>query len=177
MKSNLVLGIITILFSVFFLIVSLQIPEARSSTVVGPAEWPKIILIFMLILGILQIIKTVREHKKSVQDKQKSGMDSNEDVELPQVKGRVNESINGSHWYILVAIIVYVILLPIVGFLFVTPFLFFFLAWLLGMRKKVQLFMTTLVSYIIFILLFIYVLGIPFPRGVGIFRTVSFWIY
>lgn len=174
MKSNLVLGVITILFSVFFLIYALQIPEARSSSVVGSAGWPIIILTFMLVMGILQIIKTIRQTKR---DCNKVAEELSENDNEQQVEGKDNEKINGSHWYVLVAIALYVLLLPIIGFLFVTPLLFLFLAWLFGMRKKIHLIMTTLLSYIVFVLLFIYALGIPFPRGIGIFRTISFWIY
>lgn len=174
MKSNIVLGVITILFSVFFLIYTLQIPEARSSSIIGPAGWPTIILTFMLIMGILQIVKSVRETKKVTN---KSEEDTSLNEELPQVEGKDNEKVSGSHWYVLAAIALYILLLPIVGFLVVTPILFLFLAWLFGMRKKIHLISTTLVSYIIFILLFIYALNIPFPRGIGIFRTISFWIY
>ncbi|SHG15859.1 tripartite tricarboxylate transporter TctB family protein [Ornithinibacillus halophilus] len=175
MKSNLVLGFITILFSVFFLIKSLQIPEARSSTVVGPAEWPIIILTFMLIMGIAQVIKTILDHKKGAFDVAESS--NEEDEELPSVQGKIKEGTGGSHWYILIAIALYTILLPIVGFLVVTPFLFLFMAWLLGMKKRIHLLLTTVGSYVLFIALFIYVLGIPFPRGIGIFRDLSFWIY
>jgi uncharacterized protein YqhQ len=174
MKSNIVLGAITILFSVFFLIYTLLIPEARSSSVIGPAGWPTIILTFMLIMGVLQIVKSVRETKKAVNNGED---DISLDDDVPQVEGKDNEKISGSHWYVLAAIALYVLLLPIAGFLVVTPFLFLFLAWLFGMRKKIHLIITTLITYIIFILLFIFALGIPFPRGIGIFRTMSFWIY
>ncbi|MBT2217973.1 tripartite tricarboxylate transporter TctB family protein [Virgibacillus dakarensis] len=174
MKSNIILGVITILFSVFFLIFTMQLPEARASSVVGPAGWPSVILTFMLIMGILQIVKTVREHKKAIGEPTKI---STEEEKLPEVQCKDNEKIIGSHWYVLIAIAVYVLLLPIIGFLVVTPILFFFLAWLFGMRKKRHLISTTVASYVIFVLLFIYALGIPFPRGIGIFQTLSFWIY
>jgi putative tricarboxylic transport membrane protein len=174
MKSNLVLGVITILFSVFFLIYTAQIPEGRSSTVIGPSGWPIIILVFMLAMGILQIIKTVLDAKKATDAIE---VVSNVEEELPQVEGKANEKVSGSQWYVLIAIGLYTLLLPILGFLVVTPILFFFLAWLFGMRKKLHLITTTVVSYGVFILLFIYALGIPFPRGIGIFQTLSFWVY
>ncbi|MEN2769030.1 tripartite tricarboxylate transporter TctB family protein [Ornithinibacillus xuwenensis] len=174
MKSNLVLGVITILFSVFFLVIALQIPDSRTSTIIGSAEWPTIILVFMLIMGILQVIKTILESKKSA-----IASDENTDdgEELPQVEGRANEGLKGSHWYILIAMAIYVALLQVIGFLFATPLLFLFTAWLLGMRKKMMLILSTVISTVIFVVLFIYVLGIPFPRGIGIFHTLSFWIY
>jgi uncharacterized protein YqhQ len=159
---------------VFFLIYTLQIPEARSSSFIGPAGWPAIILTFMLIMGVLQIVKSVREAKVVRSNGEK---DTNSDEDLPEVEGKENEKVKGSHWYVLAAIGLYVLLLPILGFLVVTPILFLFLAWLFGMRKKTHLIITTLTSYILFIALFIYVLGIPFPRGIGIFRTISFWFY
>ncbi|WP_053072057.1 tripartite tricarboxylate transporter TctB family protein [Ornithinibacillus contaminans] len=174
MKSNLVLGSITILFSVFFLIMTFQIPDSRTTTIIGSSEWPMLILIFMLIMGVLQIIKTVLESKRSVANLDEG---TEEEEVLQESQGRVNESLKGSHWYILIAMAVYVALLQFIGFLFATPLLFLFTAWLLGMRKKSHLVLTTVISTVIFVVIFIYVLGIPFPRGTGIFQTFSYWIY
>lgn len=174
MRANIIVGILTILFSVFFLVVALGIPESRSSVAVGPAEWPIMVLAFMLVMGVLLVITSVLKQRKAVH----TGLADDEVTEVTQLAVKKNNNIvTGGQWIIVLMIAGYILLLPIIGFLFVTPLLFILLAWLLGLRKKILLVSFTIISSGVFILLFIYLLNIPFPRGVGIFRTMSFFVY
>lgn len=174
MRANIITAILTILFSVFFLISALNIPNDRSSIAVGPAEWPIMILSFMMAMGILLLITSIRDHKKGISENGEAVELSGDDL----IGDRRNPNIvKGGHWYILLAIAIYILLLPIIGFLFVTPVLFLFLAWLLGLKKKRILILVTVIAMSTFVLLFIYALNIPFPRGIGIFRSISFLVY
>lgn len=174
MRANIITAVLTILFSVFFLISAMNIPNHRSSVVIGPTEWPMMILGFMMAMGILLIITSIKEHKKGISTSgatvELSGDELMSDL-------RNQNIVSGGHWFILLAIAIYIILLPIIGFLFATPILFLFLAWLLGLKKKRILILVTVIAMVIFVLLFIYALNIPFPRGIGIFRSISFLIY
>ncbi|WP_181350844.1 tripartite tricarboxylate transporter TctB family protein [Thalassobacillus sp. CUG 92003] len=173
MKANFTLAIMTILFSLFFLVVALRMPETNSSTPVGPAEWPIIVLTFMLIMGIMLFIKTFLEVKRGTNVSEES---TGQDPEL-DVNAKEKEGMDHSHWFILAAIAAYVFLLPIVGFLIVTPLLFVFLAWFLGIRRISHLVTMTVAGSAGFLVLFIYLLGIPFPRGTGVFRALSLFVY
>lgn len=172
MRANYLLSIITIVVSVFFLVAAFQTPETASSTNIGPMGWPIMILLFTLLMGILLLLTTwVEGRKKDQHDKDHITSDV---YEAPTEK---NFHMKNRHFYILVSIAIYVLLMPVVGFIVVTPVLFFFLAWLLGMGKILKVAAVTIASNIVFVIVFIYLLGIPFPRGVGIFRSFSFLIY
>jgi len=169
MKKNYVFPISTILFSAFFLIVSLLNPTS-SSTHIGPNVWPNIVLTFTLMLGVLQLIKTINEYRKNdrntEQDSNKEGSKKNEDIFF-----------RNKHWIILGTLALYIFLLPYTGFLISTIILVCFFFWLFGMRKKLGIILLSLASDAFFIVLFAHILNITLPRGIGIFETLSFIFY
>ncbi|SFD90321.1 Tripartite tricarboxylate transporter TctB family protein [Lentibacillus persicus] len=171
MRANYLLSIITIIVSVFFLVAAFLTSEAASSTNIGPMGWPIMILLFTLLMGTLLLLITWVKGRNT--DQQDKGYIPSDD-EAPENK---HFHMKNRHFYILASIALYVLLLPVVGFIVVTPVLFFFLAWLLGMGKILKIVAVTVASNIVFVIIFIYLLGIPFPRGVGIFRSFSFLIY
>lgn len=162
------LGIVTIVLSIVFLIISITSP-VRSSSIIGLNLWANIILTFMLILGILQTVRMVRQLKsKSVDNNTKlEQTDKNDDNNLC---GRNN-------WYILIALGLYALLLPYLGFAVVTIILVIFLAWILEMLKKSQAIITAVLSNAAFILIFAHLLNVPLPKGIGIFRVLSSLLY
>lgn len=172
MRGNYILSFITIIFSLFFLFVAFQLPEANSTTVVGPTGWPVSLLVFMLGMGIVLLFQTYIQAKRHG-----SSGSIADDHESTDQKISANKNVKHRHLYILASIAIYVLLLPILGFVIVTPFLFFYLAWLLGLGKVLKVACISILSHIAIISLFIYVLGIPFPRGIGVFRSLSFLIY
>ncbi|SFB01613.1 Tripartite tricarboxylate transporter TctB family protein [Lentibacillus halodurans] len=172
MRANYLLAIITIVVSAFFLVVAFQMPETNSTTTIGPMGWPIMILLFSLVMGVLLLLNTWLKGRKKT-ELIYNDIQSSDKNEVTKEKFHVKNR----HFYILVSIAIYVLLLPILGFIIVTPFLFFFLAWLLGMGRLLKVAAITIVSNIVFVVLFIHLLGIPFPRGIGIFRSLSFLIY
>lgn len=172
MRASYVLATITILFSVSFLVVTFQMPESRSTTTVDSAAWPTIILVFMLIMAILLIINTL---VKGAKDNGTTEEEEEEKFQIPVNEGNV--LVRYRHLFLIASIVVYLTLLPILGFLIVTPLFFVFLCWLLGMKHWLKVILFTLVSNLVIFGLFIHLLGIPFPRGIGIFRTISSFIY
>lgn len=166
MKENFILGIGTIILSVFFLIINFTSP-VRSSSIIGANSWANIILTFMLVLGVLQIIKTIRQLRDKSTDQDTEVFDNKEKRTLQ----------SRNHWYILGALILYAFLLPYLGFIVVTTILVFFMAWILGMSKKSQILTTSVLSNAAFILIFAHLLNIPLPKGVGIFSVLSSLLY
>jgi hypothetical protein len=64
-----------------------------------------------------------------------------------------------------------------VGFAIATPISMGIFMWITGYRKKVMLGVIPLGITVVFLLLFVKITYIPFPRGVGIFRSFSFLLY
>lgn len=169
MKANLVLAAVTIVFSAFFLIQAFQIPTSNTFNITGPTGWPIVILLFMGIMGVILFIKTLIEQKKSNQTADYQEREANSE--------EISNKVRYRHFFILGALAIYVILLPVVGFLVATPLLFFGLAKILELGNILKTIWVTIVSNLAIIGLFIFILSIPFPRGIGIFRSLSFLVY
>lgn len=71
----------------------------------------------------------------------------------------------------------YLILLPYVGFLVLTPFQMIAFMYLLGERKKIWIFTIPFIITIGIVLLFTKVMYVPLPRGVGFFLDISHLLY
>ncbi|PYZ95947.1 hypothetical protein CR205_16355 [Alteribacter lacisalsi] len=177
MKANIILAVITILFASFFLVQAFQMPSRANPGTVGPAGWAIMVLTFMLVMGIILLVKEVWVMKKGTADAAETDKTEEQTETVSPGKSAGTLSLKYRHFYILAAIAVYIMLLPILGFVVVTPLLFFFIAWLLGMGKIVKVAIISLASNVAIILVFIHVLNIPFPRGTGVFRSISFLIY
>lgn len=71
----------------------------------------------------------------------------------------------------------YLIMMNYIGFLFSTPLFLFGSAKLMGYKKMGALLIYTVVLSAILIIVFGKVFYVPLPRGVGIFRELSYSIY
>lgn len=71
----------------------------------------------------------------------------------------------------------YLILLPLMGFLVLTPFQMIAFMYLLGERKKRWIFTIPFIITIGIVLLFTKVMYVPLPRGVGFFLDISHLLY
>lgn len=71
----------------------------------------------------------------------------------------------------------YVALLSIIGYLISTPLFVFASAKLMGYKKNLSLLIFTLVLSAVLIVVFGKIFFIPLPRGIGIFRELSYYIY
>ncbi|MET3506898.1 tripartite tricarboxylate transporter TctB family protein [Halalkalibacter oceani] len=169
--GNLVLSIATIIFSVFFFIYTLQIP-ASSSTSIGPEFWPRIVLISLAIMGIVLLIKSLRQMKRpSVVAENIS------EAEKVEEEFEVEEVHKSRYLIIIVALFLYILSLSFIGFVPTTPFMLIGIALIIGMRKWYSMALTGVLGTACFIYLFANTLNIPLPRGVGIFRELSYFLY
>lgn len=163
-----------IVFSVFFLFVTPQIKITNSSFIIGPRDWPYILLIGMLGFSVFGVIKSFVKSKRlkvreleTVYDEVNPGPAETEKtafkLSVPMVA--------------LTSIIIYVILLNLIGFIISTVLFLFGITFLLGQKKKVNAAIFAIVTTTVFVLLFTSLLEIPLPRGIGIFRQFSLLFY
>ncbi|WP_102346302.1 tripartite tricarboxylate transporter TctB family protein [Bacillus sp. Marseille-P3661] len=174
MNSNLVLSIITIVFSVIFFIYSKTLPAPEDAEKIGAGGWPSTILLLMFILGVWLLVRTLLEKKKETVStvskvENNSNGDSKEIVEPPMF--------SKNHYIVTFILVAYAIAVPIIGFLIATFLLVLSLAWLLGMKRKRNLAITSVASSLFFIYLFTIVLQLPLPRGWWLFREISLLFY
>ncbi|MFB4158829.1 tripartite tricarboxylate transporter TctB family protein [Geomicrobium sp. JSM 1781026] len=165
MKYNGILSIIVISLSIFFLVMTFNLPDTESAGTITASVWPMIILFVMLLMGILLALRTYRERAKG-------------HIEEPEESESKSKPANPNyHWLVMAVLAGYTLAMPLIGFLVATPLFIILLALVLGMTKIRYLLLTSLISHGAAVLLFLYGFNIPLPRGIGFFRSFSFLIY
>jgi hypothetical protein len=176
MPANLVLSVITIIFSLFFLYHATQLPPSRSAASLGPAFWPTAVLIVMLVMGVILLIRTIRHMRQSdaVADPSPAAELEELGVHVP-VEEEVTppQALRHRHWVMVALLAVYVLVMNYAGFLVSTILYLAASAWVLGLRRVVPLTLTSVISTVVIVYLFSSILSVPLPRGVGVFQTIS----
>lgn len=165
---------IVIVFSMFFLLVTPQIKSTNTSFIVGPRDWPFILLIGMLGLSVFGIIKNYVKSKMLKTKSIKLG-DKGVTREIEQSKTTIFRL--STPMVSLAAIIIYVILLNGIGFILSTIIFLLGITLLLGQKKILSAAIFSIVTTTVFVLLFTRLLQIPLPRGFGVFRIFSLLFY
>ncbi|MET3504140.1 tripartite tricarboxylate transporter TctB family protein [Halalkalibacter oceani] len=176
MRTNIVVSIITILFSAFFLIQTGQIVERETDATLSSTFWPTFLLSSMLVLGIILLVKTIIQQKTNRADaaEEQEGVEAQLDDsdfvdEAPAFPNRL--------WLMIAISFAYVILLPLVGFILSSLVILVAITLLMGVKKWSSLVLTSVLGTAFLTFLFINLLRVPLPRGVGIFRDLSLLIY
>lgn len=180
--SNIFLSVFTIIFSLFFLIESFNLPASRSAGTLGPAAWPTVLLSLMLIFGICLLINSIISFLKDKKAQESGFTEANGEliksetiIESEEMEGEIVFPYR--YLFIFGTIFVYLILLSFIGFVLSTPLLIIAIAMFLGMRKIPQILSTSIIGSAALVYVFILVLNIPLPRGVGFFRDLSILLY
>jgi hypothetical protein len=128
----------------------------------GPAYWPKFLLICLMGLSFLVAVDAFRERKK-------------EEVE----KGKTSKFDSGKVRLFLAIgfIILYFILMQIFGFIILTPLFLIAFMYLLGERKKIWIFGVPIGITVLIVWVFTKVMYVPLPRGQSIFLDFSHLFY
>ena len=162
------ISIVMIAFSLFFLVMSFQI-ENRAGDLIAPGSWPAGLMIIMLVLSIVLFIKTFSKKGNQVKTANEEAEDlANEEEKLVYPK---------KFFYLLGALIGYTLLLEYVGFIIDTVVFIFVLSLIFGIKNWTRGLLTGLFATAGAVVLFPILLNTPFPRGVGIFSTLSLLFY
>lgn len=142
-----------------FLNESFKINTSRVTDTVGPAGFPQIIIILSMILITISLISTIRKNKGKL------------------FKGEKVKELNAAFLLLLVSIILFILLVNYIGFFISTFALVGAILYALGQRiiKKVLILSST--AAIAYTLVFGKLLSVPLPRGLGVFKIMSYFIY
>ncbi|NEU31890.1 tripartite tricarboxylate transporter TctB family protein [bacterium LRH843] len=168
-----ILSIGIVIFATFFLIMSLML-ESRSNVQISPSAWPIFLTSMMIILGIVLI---VRNFKKQPINTEEITLENKKEETVEDLLAEDELMYPKNFIYLFITLIVYAALLGYLGFIMATFLVNIVIASLFGMRKWSTKIITSIVSTTGFIILFPILLHLPFPRGVGIFRTISLLFY
>lgn len=128
----------------------------------GPAYWPRFLLICLMVLSFLVAVDAFRERKRSLPEKEESRrLDS----------GKVRFLLA------VVLIVLYFLLLGVAGFITVTPLFLIAFMVLLGERSKIWILGVSIGITILIVLAFTRAMYVPLPRGQWIFLEFSHLFY
>jgi putative tricarboxylic transport membrane protein len=128
----------------------------------GPAYWPKFLLICLMALSVLVAWDAFRERKKGDSEKKES------------LKG---DSRKVRFFFAIGLIGLYFILLQIFGFILLTPFFMIAFMYLLGERNKIWIFSVSIGITALIVFAFTKAMYVPLPRGQGMFLEFSQFFY
>ena len=159
--------IFSCLWGIFFLVFVLNsrnIENFGEADPVGPGGFPAIIAIFGLALLVVVLVQSVKALKEKT--------------------ALAGETTNGlqtlwknSAVLCVAGLVGYVLLLEILGFSVCTIALLSGLVFLLGMKPWPKALLTGLIGTAVFVLMFGRVLGVTLPRGLGVVKELSFYLY
>lgn len=149
---------------------SLEIESANATALLGPRFWPVSLLILMLILSGIGILRTYRSSKVKVEQ-----TDEEIDDEAAEPE-RKFLSIPFS-LITIASLILYALAVYALGYIVSTIAYIVFLAMAMGAKKKVIVLVVSVFVTFLFLWLFSIVLSVPLPRGLGLFRDLSYLLY
>ncbi|MFZ4451613.1 tripartite tricarboxylate transporter TctB family protein [Salibacterium aidingense] len=157
----------TIIFSLIFLIAALQLPGGMSnSNTLASGTWPTVVLFLLLGLGITLLVKTWINNPK---------VENQTTYDEGDRKNRTSGK--HKHWIIFGVFILYTYIMAFTGFTLTTLFFIMTITLLFGLKRKTYSVFIGIAGTAAFVLLFGVLLNIPLPRGVALFRELSFYLY
>ena len=163
-RSEIIISGIILAVTCFLFYVASTFPQSRMADQVGPALWPKIILLLIIILSMTLLIQFVIHSLKEKKEKPKEDFSAEKE---------------GFRMLILTVILslLYGFVVSYAGFLLsILVFQTLFLL-ILKVKKIPVLVLYPLCLTVVIYAIFIKILYIPLPRGTGIFLTISRLFY
>jgi len=162
LKGDLLFSGIIFLFSVFLFYVTGTFNDHAAYSKVGPAYWPRFLLVILLILSGFASLRTfLKISRERVWGDNMMALDS----------GKIR-LFSGIFF-----IVFYIVLLQIVGFILATPLFLVAYMLLLGEKNWVWMVGTALGMTASIVLLFTKAMYVPIPRGQFFFRSFSLLFY
>jgi hypothetical protein len=161
-KGELIISGTVFLGSLFLFFESRKFEGHDVYAKLGPAFWPELLLICLMVLSLLVAVDAFRERKKADPEKQESS------------------KLDGGKLRLLMAIgfiVLYFFLMKIVGFIALTPFFLIAFMYLLGERKKAWMIGISLGMTVLIVYVFTKAMYVPLPRGTGVFLDFSHIFY
>lgn len=147
-------------FSIFFYLQTFSFPPILGYEKMGAEFWPRLNLIGMMILASIIMIISFRKPQKAVPTEVQ-----------PERKNTRGVITCGAF------LLAFIILISYIGFLFSAFLSMMALIYTLGERNKAKIFFSSLILVSVIYLTFGKLLFVPIPRGISIFRQLSYYLY
>ncbi len=169
-RDEIIANVVFIAFFIFMLINSFKLHQIKRFGEMGSGFWPILILSTATFLSIILLISTLIKYLK---EKKKASVEASISQEaLVALKSRRRKFV-----FSVILLLVYIIIMPWIGFVLST--LVYVLAFILALeeRRKYVLAISPILVTALIVAIFARFIVIPFPRGVGIFAAFSRLIY
>lgn len=168
-RDEIVAYTIIIAFFVFMLVNSFKLHEIRRFGEMGSGFWPIMILSTAAILSIILLIFSITKYTK---ERKTTPIPSPSPEVLAELKDRRKKFASS-----VILLLLYIIVMPWIGFILSTLIYVFVFILALGERRKFVLIASPILVTFLIIITFAKFIAIPFPRGVGIFAALSRLVY
>jgi len=159
--SDIIVCLIIIASSVFFYVQTFSFPSIAGYEEMGPEFWPRLTLTGIVILALIIMIGSILERRRGTSPK----------VESKEKKNTARAVVCAGILFFFIISISYI------GFLLSAFLSMMVLAYVLGERNKLLLLFFSFVMVGMIYLSFGKLLFVPMPRGVWIFRELSYYLY
>jgi len=159
MRNNVTASLVLILISIacFIRLQTVAAFEAKNVQSLSGTFWPTIVLILLvftsLCMGIPSLLKLM-QLRKTLEEKPKFTFNAN----------------MATAFFLMVA---FIFLAKYVGMLLMIPFFLFAFMYMLGTRRYLLMAVCSVLTTVVVVILFIKVLYVPVPLGVGIFKSIN----
>ena len=159
--SDIIVCLIIIASSVFFYVQTFSFPSIAGYEKMGPGFWPRLTLTGIVILALIIMIGSILEQRKGISPK----------VQSKEKKNTIGAVVcTGILFFFIISI-------SYIGFLLSAFLSMMVLAYALGERNKLLLLFFSFIMVAMIYLSFGKLLFVPMPRGVWIFRELSYYLY
>jgi|Deesub1362B_J571_1020462.scaffolds.fasta_scaffold00262_8 putative tricarboxylic transport membrane protein len=157
-RGDTIVALAILISSFYFLYLTFQlpIPKQGSTLDVGPRAFPMILLMGMIVLSAVIIVQNIKAKRIC------------ELTETPHPR---------NFWIGVAFLFLYAYLLDIVGFVVLTPIATYLFMYAIGVRSKKILIGGTLILWLVLTVTFPMLMEVQLPRGVWIFREISYFFY
>lgn len=143
------------------------------STDPGAAYWPRVVLSIIVFACVINIASIYRSNKDA---DELSMPDMTIGDAIDAVKPSNISTEMKKYLISITLMVVYILLLPDLGFLLVTPMFFFLFLWTLHCHSMFKAAIYSIIITLFVFLLFRNVMNIALPYGTGIFRDVGVFV-
>ena len=161
-KGEIIISAVVFFGSLYLYFESMKFEGLDVYGKLGPAYWPKFLLICLMTLSFLVAVDSFRERKKG--NSEKAGTSKADSGKVRFLFG-------------IGFIVFYLILIQIFGFIILTPIFMIAFMYLLGERKKIWIFGVSIGITIVIVFAFTKAMYVPLPRGKWIFLDFSHLFY
>lgn len=156
-----VINVFLLLLAGYFYKLTYSFKQISKYDVMGPGFWPRIVLVFLMGLIIFAIVIEIRKMIKKVSQEE----DKNQKISYKKFI------------FALVVSFGYFFIMRYVGFVIATLVFQGMFLFVQGVRQVKILILTPSVLTLLLFILFIKLMYLPLPKGIGIFRSFSLLLY